>query len=388
MDRGRAAATNWVPTLDDAAAVVRDDQPVDGHPRDRSGPTGVICLGTTFWALGFVWLLSRVRVELDGQRRELPWGRLRLPVSAGTHRLRVSCKYLWMDVGAATRDVDVREGQMVVLRYRAPVLVLLAGNLRLLGEEAAPPEPEPSGGLAHLAPAPWVTPGWYGDPSDGLQRRWWDGDRWTPAIFRPISSGRKAWVWSLAAAVNLPIAFVLAMVIASSLSPGPADSTGWVTVTEIEGVSFDMPRLPRHTTRDIPGTDQTFDTYEVTFDEVEMAAAVFRLERLPGDTRTDAQVLDDYAEGMAIDTGGTIADSGRADVGGELRQDLEVTTPQGGGLVILARVALVDDLLVGVQTVFEPEDREAATEAHDRMARSLDFDGEEAGAANDPSLVY
>ena len=126
----------------------------------------------------------------------------------------------------------------------------------------------------------------------------------------------------------------------------------------------------------------------MTFDEVEMAAAVFRLERLPGDTRTDAQVLDDYAEGMAIDTGGTIADSRRADVDGELGRDVEVTTSQGGGLVILARVALVDDLVVGVQTVFEPEDRAAATEAHDRMARSLDFDGEEAGAADDPSLAY
>ena len=64
-----------------------------------------------------------------------------------------------------------------------------------------------------------------------------------------------------------------------------------------------------------------------------------------------------------------------------------------GGVRIVPDALLADlepsdsDLLVGVQTVFEPEDREAATEAHDRMARSLDFAGDE-GAANDPSLVY
>jgi hypothetical protein len=365
--------------LHDSVDPVADNRPEGGHPRDRSGPTGVISLETTFWAMGALWLMSRVRVELDGERRELPWGHLRLPVAAGTHRLRISCKYLWMDAGAASRELDVRSGQTIVLRYRAPVLVFLAGKLRQLGQEPARPEPEASGSLGQLAPAPWVTPGWYADPSDALQRRWWDGDGWTPATFRPIGTGRKAWVLGLTA-VTLPIAWFLGGWIGSSLGSDPADSTGWVTVTEVDGVRFDLPRRPHHQTQLVPGTDVTVDIYQAGFDDIEVGAFVSRSELRPGDTRTDAQVLDDSADGMATNISGTIVDSRPVEVDGAHGRDLELTTPQEGGLVVLARVVFTDDdLLLGVQTVFDPNDREAATAAHDRMARSIDFDGEDAG---------
>jgi hypothetical protein len=148
----------------------------------------VISLQTHFCAVAFFWLLSRTRVELDGDRHELPWGQLRVPVAAGRHRLRVSCKCLRMDVGAATRVFDVSAGRMVVLRYRAPVLIFSPGRLRRVGEQPVRLEPEIHGGLPRWGPRQAGTPGWYADPSDDHQRRWWDGEEWTPAIFRPAST--------------------------------------------------------------------------------------------------------------------------------------------------------------------------------------------------------
>ena len=361
--------------LHDGVDAVGDDRPEGGgHPPDRSG-TGVISLETTFWALGVLWLMGRVRVELDGEQRELPWGHLRLPVAAGTHRLRVSCKYLWWkDAGAATRQLDVRSGETVALRYRAPVVVFLAGRLRLLGQDSARPEPDAGGSLGQLAPAPWGTPGWYPDPLDALQQRWWNGDRWTPATVRPIGSGRKAWVVGLAA-VSALIAFLLAFGLVSSVGSGSTGSTRWVTVTEVDGVRFDMPRLPHHEAAPVPGTDVTMDLYQARFDAIEVGVATAPSVRPPGDTRTDAQVLDDSADGMAMNIGGTIVDSRPVEVDGAPGRDVEITIPHEGGRVVLARIVLADELLVMVETTFDPDDRQAATAAHDRLARSIDLDG-------------
>jgi hypothetical protein len=44
-------------------------------------------------------------------------------------------------------------------------------------------------------------------------------------------------------------------------------------------------------------------------------------------------------------------------------------------LIVFARVALADELLVGVQTVFEEDDRVHASATHGRMARSLELTG-------------
>lgn len=192
---------------------------------------------------------------------------------------------------------------------------------------------------------------------------------------RPIGSGRKAWVVGLAA-VTTVLGLVLGFWLVSSLG---TDSTRWVTVTEVDGVRFAMPRLPHHEMAPVPGTDVTMDLYQARFDDIELGVAVVPGEPLPGDTRTDAQVLDDSADGAAMNIGGTIVDSRDVEVDGAPGRDLEITTPQQGGGVVLARIVLTDDLLVMVETVFDPTDREAATATHDRMARSIDFDGEEAG---------
>jgi hypothetical protein len=157
-----------------------------------------------------------------------------------------------------------------------------------------------------------------------------------------------------------------------------AGSAKWVTVTDIDGVRFDMPRRPHHSTDPVPGTDLTVDICYVDFDNMAMAAFANTSPLPPGDTRTEAQILRDSAGGLVTDIVGTIVDSRPIEVDGEPGLDLEATTPREGGLVVLARIALAGDLLVGVQTVFDEGDRDIAAAAQSRMGRSIRFDGEDA----------
>lgn len=353
-----------------------DDRVGDDDAPAGLGPAGVISLQTRFWALAFLLLLCRTRVELDGQRYVLPWGRLRFPVVAGWHQLRVSFRYLWMDCGTATKDFDVRGGDVVELTYRAPWLVFLPGTLRMHRETRARVTQEIPSPLASSAPPLRATPGWHSDPTDGHQLRWWDGERWTPVVFRSQSRARKAWVVAVAV-VTLIVSLILASAIASAdpnESATLAESAEWVTVTEIDGVRVDMPLQPQNSTEPIAGTDLTIDIYSVYYNNMAMSVASVTAE-IPGDTRTDAQTLHDAVRGVADGIDGTIVSTREAVVDGEPGLDYEVTTPQDGGTTVLGRVTLADELLVVVQTVFEHNDLAVAAKPHNRMSRSIRFEG-------------
>jgi hypothetical protein len=186
------------------------------------------------------------------------------------------------------------------------------------------------------------------------------------------------WVVTLAVVV---LGWVIGGAIVRSVqgdSDGSADlaeSAEWVTVTEIDGVRFEMPRQPQHATEPIAGTDLTLDVYTVDLGDIVMTGGGLAAE-VPGDTRTDAEILRDSANGSAANLDGTIVSSRPMVVDGEPGLDLEIATPQGGGWTVLGRVALADNLLVIVQTTFDHEsDRDVAAEAHDRMSRSIRFDG-------------
>ena len=103
-------------------------------------------------------------------------------------------------------------------------------------------------------------------------------------------------------------------------------------------------------------------------------SATSNVADVPGDTRTDAQILDDVAGGAAANIDGEIVSARATEVDGEPGLDFEITTPQNGGTTVLARAALADDRLVIVETVFRHDDREVGTGPHDRMARSLSFE--------------
>ena len=355
---------------------ISDEAPV--AERDGSVRAGVVSLRTRFWSMAFLQLLCRTRVELDGQRHVLAWGQLRVPVVAGWHQLRVSFRYLWMDCGAATKDFDVRGGHIVELTYRAPWLVFLRGKLRLSREDRPLVAQETPSALAGSAPPlrSRSRSGWHTDPSDGHQRRWWDGERWTPATFRSESRARKAWVVAVAV-VTLIVALNVASAIASADSDDSAtlaESAEWVTVTEIDGVRFDMPIRPEHWTEPIPGTDLTIDSYSVYNDNMAMSVAAVAAE-VPGDTRTDTMILHDAVDGTADDTDGTIVFTREAVVDGEPGLDFEVSIPRDGGTTVLGRAALDGDLLVLVETVVNHDDLAAAAGPHNRMARSITFEG-------------
>jgi Protein of unknown function (DUF2510) len=345
-----------------------------GAQGDGSVPAGEIWLRTRFLLMAFALLFCRTRVELDGQRQVLPWGELRAPVVAGRHRLRVWFRYLWMDCGVATKDLDVRGGQIVELTYRAPWLVFLPGKLRSSGEVRPLVAHEVPSVPAGSAPPFGARSGWYPDPSDGHQRRWWDGERWTPASFRSESRARRAWVVA-GAVVTLVVTLVVigAILSDSDDSASLAESTEWVTVTEIDGVRFDMPVQPEHSTERIPGTDLTVDLYTVSDDDMAMSATSAVLE-VPGDTRTDAQKLQDAAGGSAANIEGEIVSARETEVDGEPGLDYEVTTPRDGGTTVLGRAVIADDRLLLVATVFDDDDRAVASVPHDRMSRSIRFE--------------
>lgn len=147
------------------------------------------------------------------------------------------------------------------------------------------------------------------------------------------------------------------------------EQADWVTVTDIDGLSFDMPKQPRHKT--VPMAGSNLDLFTADFSDIDVAAGA---ARVPRDSRTDAQVLRDGATGAAANVGGTIVNSRPTVVDGVPALDFEITTPQQGGQGMFARVALADDLLVIVQTAFDQDDRDVATEPHQRIAGSIRFE--------------
>ena len=374
-----ATQTEPFPPIEGAGTgSLGDEAPADEAP-GGSLEGGEMVLQARMWSNALLLLSSRIHVELDGLSCELPWGRLRVPVGAGRHQLRVSFRYMGKDRGVATEVFDVRGGHIVELKYQAPWLVFLPGKLRLRGQDRPVPVQEMPIGLAGSAPpSVATTPGWYGDPSDGHQRRWWDGERWTPAIFRPLSRAWKAGAVALAVA-TIVVAMIVGSAIGNAMQSGSdgsaalAESAEWVTVTEIDGVRVDMPQRPQRTSEPIPGTDLTVDMYVVDLGDIGLAVGAFQV---PGDTRTDAAILRDAASGSAAEIEGAITFRRSTVVDGEPGLDFEMTTPREGGATVLARVALDHDLLLLVQTAFmDQDDRDVAAAAHNRMSRSIRFEG-------------
>ena len=200
-----------------------------------------------------------------------------------------------------------------------------------------------------------------------------------PTIFRPHSRAWKASV-AMLAVITLVVASIVGSAIGSAIRGGTdgsaalAESGEWITVTEMDGVRFDMPRQPQHSSEPIPGTDLTADMHYLDLGDIGMVAG--GVTTIPGDTRTDAAILRDSVNGSAANIDGTIAFSRQTVVDGEPGLDFEVTTPTNGGATVLGTVALADDLLVIIETVFlDEDDRDVAAVAHNRMSSSIRFEG-------------
>lgn len=362
-----------VPADEHGSAALGGEVSVDHPGQDGLASTGTLSLRTSYWAMAFLFLLTSTRVELDGQSWKLPWGHLRLSVPTGRHRLGVSFRYLGKDRGAATKEIDVEADHTVEIRYRAPWLVFLPGALRVVSDrERLPDEGAP---IELTAPAPSeAAAGWYPDPIDAHQRRWWDGERWTERSLHPQTTRYKVGV-ALLGLTTMVLGVVGGSAIGGMLGGGAdnlSESTAWVTVSDMEGVQFDMPGQPQAMTETIQGTDITIDVYVLEFDDLAMSAASVA-SQVPGDNRTDAQILSDSAAGAAAASSATIVDARDVLVDGRPGLDMKATSTQDGGLIMLSRTAIAGDLLVIVQTVFADDDGDAAVTAHNRMAESITF---------------
>ena len=216
------------------------------------------------------------------------------------------------------------------------------------------------------------------DPTDPPHARHWDGERWTDAVVRPPSTLKKVGAIALAG-----VLFVVGLVIGSIVVGAGADSAPeaadslvseqWVTVDDVDGLRFEMPSEPSVSTQPVPGTDQEIELFAVERLDVSMVANASST-LVPGDTRTETEMLDDVAAGMAAATSGTIVSREMVVVDGRPGLDLEMTSPQEGGVTMLGRAVLDGNQLVQLLTVFKESERDSAEDAHDRMASSLRFE--------------
>ncbi len=90
-----------------------------------------IQITATFFALAFLLLLFPPTFVVDGQATRGKWrDPVTFPVSPGTHQVRVYFRYFGiMDAGVGQAQVDVTEGSVRRVDYKAPWLVFLAGKV-------------------------------------------------------------------------------------------------------------------------------------------------------------------------------------------------------------------------------------------------------------------
>ena len=93
--------------------------------------TSGIEINATFFPLAFLLLFFPPTFVVDGQAMAGKWSRpATIPVGPGSHQVKVFFRYLWfMDAGPGETQVDVTEGSVRRVTYKAPWLVFLAGKI-------------------------------------------------------------------------------------------------------------------------------------------------------------------------------------------------------------------------------------------------------------------
>ncbi len=94
-------------------------------------PSSAIEITARFMPLAFLLLLFPPTFVVDGQPLRGKWRQpTTIPVSPGSHQVRVFFRYLGiMDAGPAEAQVDVPDGVVRRVGYKAPWLVVLRGRL-------------------------------------------------------------------------------------------------------------------------------------------------------------------------------------------------------------------------------------------------------------------
>jgi hypothetical protein len=93
-------------------------------------PSSAIEVTATFMPLAFLLFLFPPTFVIDGQALKGKWREpTMIPVAAGSHRVRVFFRYLIMDAGVGDVQVNVAEGAVSRVGYKAPWLVFLKGRM-------------------------------------------------------------------------------------------------------------------------------------------------------------------------------------------------------------------------------------------------------------------
>jgi hypothetical protein len=102
--------------------------PYGGYPAGPMPATGRLVVHSSYPWLGFLFALTGVKVEINGQPAKVPWGQAPFDLPAGNYHLRVSAR--WFGVfGTAELPVVVYPGQLVTVYYRPPSLKWMRGAI-------------------------------------------------------------------------------------------------------------------------------------------------------------------------------------------------------------------------------------------------------------------
>jgi hypothetical protein len=101
-------------------------------------PTGIE-VTAKYSPLLFILAIWKPVIEIDGQQIPAKWGTQFLPVVPGSHRIRVFYKYYWfLPANSAQVDINLVEGQVVQINWKARWMIFLKGKITTAPRPATP----------------------------------------------------------------------------------------------------------------------------------------------------------------------------------------------------------------------------------------------------------
>jgi len=85
---------------------------------------------TGFFFLAFLLYFFRPTIVIDGTPNKVKWGTVYFELPPGRHHVEIFFRYMIMNAGKNSVDIDLTPGQVRRIRYRAPWLVFLKGKIR------------------------------------------------------------------------------------------------------------------------------------------------------------------------------------------------------------------------------------------------------------------
>ncbi len=92
------------------------------------GPPGRLVVDSSYNGSAFLLAATGPKIEINGQPIKANWGPWPIDLAPGQYQVRVSTRYLG-EMGPAQLAVNVYPGQQVVVYYRAPAAMFMAGAI-------------------------------------------------------------------------------------------------------------------------------------------------------------------------------------------------------------------------------------------------------------------